>query len=80
VIYTLLPFSNRTDLVKLEVKRRAGQLLPLRWRTKPRLILELGKELPSCAPGATFTIATSECGAHRVAKLCHRPADSAGSS
>jgi len=29
VIHTSLPFSNRTDVMKLEVKRRAGQLLPV---------------------------------------------------
>jgi MoaA/NifB/PqqE/SkfB family radical SAM enzyme len=29
VIHTSLPFSNRSDLVKLEVKRRAGALLPV---------------------------------------------------
>lgn len=27
VVHTSLPFSNRTDLIKLEVKRRANQLL-----------------------------------------------------
>jgi len=29
VVHTSLPFSNRTDLIKLEVKRRASQLLPV---------------------------------------------------
>ncbi len=29
VIHTSLPFSNRAEVVKLEVKRRAGQLLPV---------------------------------------------------
>ncbi len=29
VVHTSLPFSNRADLVKLEVKRRAGALLPV---------------------------------------------------
>jgi len=29
VIHTSLPFSNRADLIKLEVKRRAGALLPV---------------------------------------------------
>lgn len=29
VVHTSLPFSNRSDLIKLEVRRRAGQLLPI---------------------------------------------------
>jgi hypothetical protein len=29
VIHTSLPFSNRTELAVAEVKRRAGQLLPV---------------------------------------------------
>jgi len=29
VVHTSLPFSNRSDLIKLEVKRRASQLLPV---------------------------------------------------
>jgi hypothetical protein len=29
VIHTSLPFSNRVDLVKMEVKRRASKFLPV---------------------------------------------------
>jgi hypothetical protein len=29
VIHTSLPFSNRADVVRTEVKRRAGQYLPV---------------------------------------------------